>query len=1189
MSHNPHIISAESAERQFRARVFKPAEGIFLFHPRALERLIALHLDAVDLDGDIPALAYYLMPTSAFLEALETENPEALVVVEGLSLPDQVVLLPTPLSLRTDQAGFVRLLRDYWARRFEGEVARAWQLARDDNQDQSRFGPDRLRAMIGLRAFAEVRDVLERDSVIPPGLDEHCVCRAFVALIVRLRYFSPGVRGYFFPSIREWGELDQWMVESGIDLPPPRSAGRLPNLLERARPDHRCGHPARQTLLPLGLTYLRRDPDHADEEATVGGAETKAPADIRQTLDPSMLDAPLEGASDGAEARCLAALRQGFHIPRQDWRSRLRNLHQALWVPVLGLMLMLGGLMRWPGRPRKPARGMRLRAHLVLFSREIRLAQRAEHQDRFSVAIARLARAQRRFEAMGEPCAPDAERVRRILVQRRSGTQQILTDLLAAKWKLPPASSSALDHLIERLSEELRSPGRARIAKSLLKDLERVLLESRTTYYRLRPLQWIWSRGRQRLRQILPFQANLKALRALDSAMNRLERIGWSLQETESHRVTLEALAERLSQQLDRDLKPHLERALCQADFVPMNHRERVAFHKLLCELLDVVQRRRHLRFTDFRDMVARNSLRLPDLRLREFLIGDRLSRFDRYAALALPGLYQPGEIYIKGLQQLSAPLFGTPSGRLVLRHLILPFGIAFLGLKTIDVLAAYITDHHSSLHLATIWLVGSLGLAINGIAHTRAGRTGFRVFMISLWWTLRLILYDGLRRLLRWRPVSTLLNTGAIRGLDRYLLRPALTGTLMVAPFVGIDYLVRDDPLEPGFSILALILALGTLVHNTPAGRRLLDDLASSSVQILRRLNQALVMGLVKELMQFFKELTRRFQQGLHRIEELLSHHLGESALQLTLKSLMVPAWGLLQSLIKFYVTVLVEPQVNPIKHFPLVTIAHKLMLPFLPVITGIMVDLLEPLLPKWITYPFVTLTVLLLPGLAGFLVWELKENWKIYATNHGSLKDKDGPRPELMVVRRTDLPNAPIEPAIVGFHGETMRGLLRRGFHSGTLPKAFDRLRRVLRTQIREETEAPQRLREAERHLAEIENQIRVFCDRELAYALRQRCEDPVCDLVRVETRRPRLSPASFELFLELHTRRDASTDQTDPSPIELELTLYLVEPELHLSARVSGPLDRLSGICWELVNEDLRIFSGRAGALQGQLDPA
>ena len=65
------------------------------------------------------------------------------------------------------------------------------------------------------------------------------------------------------------------------------------------------------------------------------------------------------------------------------------------------------------------------------------------------------------------------------------------------------------------------------------------------------------------------------------------------------------------------------------------------------------------------------------------------------------------------------------------------------------------------------------------------------------------------------------------------------------------------------------------------------------------------------------------------------------------------------------------------------------------------------------------------LIPGIFGFLAWELKENWRLYAANRP---------PQLKPVR-------------VGAHGETMMRLLRPGIHSGTIPKTYAKLRRALR----------------------------------------------------------------------------------------------------------------------------------------------
>ncbi len=1168
---------AASTARLFRSRVLKPAEGVFLFHPRAMERLIAEHLESQGYAGAIPDLGYYLMPAVHFLTGLESENPEALAVIEGLNLPDQVILLPMPVEQRLDQAGFTRLLRDYWARRFEGEIARAWEASRYVCQDCDPFALDALQDLIGAAAFAEVRDLLTRDGVIPAGLDDAVVCRSFVAFVTRLRYFSPGVRAFFFPAIHDWARLDRWMVDGGLDLPPLRAESRLPPILERTRPDPRCGHPSYTPLLPVDLPYASADPDCCPALVSAIPAHPAAtlPAEIA-TPDlfpdtPSLL-----------ERCCLAALDQDQPQFRDDWRIHLQDALIGIIAPLLDLLLAFPTWLKRRGSLPEMAQGIHLNLSLRLFRHAVRTARRAGISDSHAIVIDQLAAANWRFQAMGEACPGASGQVTDILARQRHAAESSLSALLVDIWALDQHSAEELTLLTRRLGAAILDSPHAWAARILLKNLERVLLESRTTYYQLRPLQWLFSLGRISFRQTLPFQANLKALRAIDTGLSRLEQLGWLTTEVERFSQPLQALARRLTAHLEKQLKPLVRAAIHEAGFTPANHREEVAAHKLLRELLDVIEQRRHLKFTDVRDIIARNLLRLPDLSIGEFLKGDRLARFDRVAARTLPGIYQPGEFYIRGLQQLGAPLFGTPLGRLALRHLILPFGLAFLGLKTLDVLTGILSHHQSHLHLTPFWLIGSVGLLINAMTYTRVVRHGALAVLRGIWWGLRLLFYDGLRRLMHWQPIVDLLENTVVRMLDRYLLRPFLIGMLLILPFLGLASLVESALIEPGISLFALALTLGTLLHNTPSGRHLLDDAASRVGRFLRLVNQTLIFGLVRELMQFFKDINRRFQQGLHWIEELLSHRLGESRSELTLKAVLIPVWRVLDSLIQFYVTVLVEPQVNPIKHFPLVTIGHKVMLPFFPVITGFLFTVTETLLPKWLTYPLVTLTVLLLPGLAGFLVWELKENWKLYAANHRGLGLAGSIPHHSQAEHRPDPSTLAVEPAVIGRHGETMRGLLRRGFHSGTLPKAFDRLRRVLRQQIHDEIDLPARLRESRRHLIEVERAICVFCDRELGYALRCRCRHPHCDLGRIESRRPRLATNSFEMTIDMYPRLASVC-----APITLHLSLCLQEPDLRLTVTIKGDRTILDERCWRLVQDDIRVFSGRAGASQTQIN--
>jgi hypothetical protein len=105
-----------------------------------------------------------------------------------------------------------------------------------------------------------------------------------------------------------------------------------------------------------------------------------------------------------------------------------------------------------------------------------------------------------------------------------------------------------------------------------------------------------------------------------------------------------------------------------------------------------------------------------------------------------------------------------------------------------------------------------------------------------------------------------------------------------------------------------------------------------------------------------------------------------------------------------------------------------------------------------------FAAFTMLVLPGLAGFLVWEFKENWRLYR--------KTRPRT--------------LREVSFGHHGETMVGFLKPGFHSGTIPKRFTKLRRAA---WKADERGVARHREELHHVA---HAIRTFVDRELVSML-------------------------------------------------------------------------------------------------------
>jgi hypothetical protein len=120
---------------------------------------------------------------------------------------------------------------------------------------------------------------------------------------------------------------------------------------------------------------------------------------------------------------------------------------------------------------------------------------------------------------------------------------------------------------------------------------------------------------------------------------------------------------------------------------------------------------------------------------------------------------------------------------------------------------------------------------------------------------------------------------------------------------------------------------------------------------------------------------------------------------------------WFPVAYVVRFVFYLIVEPQVNPIKHFPVVTVSHKVLAPLFPTVAQVLN----------VSEGTAILIIAGIPGVFGFIAWELLANWRLYAANRAK----------------------ELGPVPIGHHGETGRGLLRPGFHSGTIPKLYRRLR--------------------------------------------------------------------------------------------------------------------------------------------------
>lgn len=202
---------------------------------------------------------------------------------------------------------------------------------------------------------------------------------------------------------------------------------------------------------------------------------------------------------------------------------------------------------------------------------------------------------------------------------------------------------------------------------------------------------------------------------------------------------------------------------------------------------------------------------------------------------------------------------------------------------------------------------------------------------------------------------------------------------------------------------------------------------------------------GLVASILDAFRQAVDVIEGMLYAVDEQLRFRSGETMVTLTVKSVLAAVWSAIDAVVRFCVTLLIEPQLNPIKHFPVVTVCHKLLVPMIPVVVTQLVATTG--MEKGLAFTAVTFVSTCIPGVFGFLAWELKENWRLYAENR----------------------SPSLRPMPVGRHGETVRRLLLPGFHSDTIPKLFTLLRQAARQPTTRTAKAERTMHELQADIAE------------------------------------------------------------------------------------------------------------------------
>jgi hypothetical protein len=653
--------------------------------------------------------------------------------------------------------------------------------------------------------------------------------------------------------------------------------------------------------------------------------------------------------------------------------------------------------------------------------------------------------------ADGNPIA--AERSRRGLARRTAGLVRRLDRAVTLGEATPGDVNSLLMTLVETARGSAWSP-----AARLLYDLQKICVDSEREGYRTQLLSWAFTLGRTRLIRPLPRQRTALVHRHVAAALRRLSALNLSADMMEIGNSLLLPAIETTAANLRIRLSPAIRQSLTSSGLVPRTVVEEAAFDTLVDELVHDIANRGFESFGNVRDAVSRSQVKLHDLQgVRELVLGDPLLRANRKLSRHLDGAYTRAPAYLSFMQRISAVAFGLPLGRWLTVHLLLPFGGAFVAWVALEHVVEPVTDYVLG---EPVRIYSQTGVLITGVffwlvMHLETFRGLLLAGVRAIGHGFSFLLFDLPQQLLKNPRVEQFLRSRLVRVFRRYLSSP-LVFTFVVwlmVPHEG-GWLSRSNP---WLSEVVFCFSLGIL--NSPLGRVIEEHVLDNIGRALRHLHATLIVGLLTWIVDLFRQAMNFVEGMLYAVDEQLRFRSDESRWSLAVKAVLTTLWSSVDWVIRFCVTLLIEPQLNPIKHFPVVTVSHKLLFPMIPMAATQLVAATG--MERRLALTVLTAVATATPGVFGFLAWELKENWRLYAANRATT----------------------LRPVQVGSHGETMRRLLVPGLHSGTLPKLFAKLRRQLHADLTGMGMVP-----ADEALAELASDIATFVNAECLGILRR-----------------------------------------------------------------------------------------------------
>jgi hypothetical protein len=622
------------------------------------------------------------------------------------------------------------------------------------------------------------------------------------------------------------------------------------------------------------------------------------------------------------------------------------------------------------------------------------------------------------FRTMGR--ITDAEERLRHLVDRLRAPLQLTSDEVL-KWY------AALHPLLEPASH-----GAWPVASRLLYELQKACLDVERKVYAVDIVEWIASKGKNPIKRLLEKPRQINVMRRLRASAAYARRAPVSIEQRENLDALLHHAVQECIHRIWQANRPILNTVLDEVGLAPENQAEQIARNKVVEELLDVICVRGFLKMSDLRDAIARNRLKLNDLAgPMQFFAGDQLINANRKLAVEMGGVYHRGEIYLRFLQRLTSLAFATSVGRLLVLWLILPFGGAFVVLEglhhflgTVEDGINLITGYRATLN--AVGLVGGGGAKVV-IADPELGKSAITsypaiavvgafllclfhlpVFRARVAKAIRVLFLEAIPAIYHSKLIQGIFSNALTRFVSHYLATSLVAGgiLLIILRLLGVGW-------ESTMFISCGAAALMGAVFRTPLGWGIEERMDEAVARMWRIISVNFVIGILTMILWFFQTVFELIERGMYAVDEWLRFREGDSKFSFLFKLVFGAFWFFVAYVFRFAWNLLIEPQINPIKHFPVVTVSHKLLLPMVPSLATTF----------GMSLPTMTTLISGVPGIFGFLVWECKENWKLYKANRSLV----------------------IGPVPVGSHGENARGLLRPGLHSGVVPKKFAKLRKA------------------------------------------------------------------------------------------------------------------------------------------------